>query len=112
MGVLNVSDRWQRAQAPISVPNVEKYMYNAVLSGAWGMEGCLRRCFTCRMASHMGKRVGGQGLVVFAQHSISPQRQFAIKFFLSPDAFEIEREAACNLVRLPASPHRDVGELL
>ena len=47
----------------------------------------------------MGKRVGGQGLVVFAQHTTSPIRQFAVKFFLSSDAFEVERDAARNPVR-------------
>lgn len=50
----------------------------------------------------MGKRTGGQGVVLFAQHLSSPMRQYAIKFFLAHGSFEVERAAACNPVRLLA----------
>lgn len=52
-----------------------------------------------RLAPHMGRRVGGQGVVVFAEHALSPLKHYAIKFFLSPGSFMIERAAACNPVR-------------
>lgn len=53
----------------------------------------------CRLAPHLGRRVGGQGLVIFAQHTNAPTRQFAVKFFLSRAAFEAEMNAALNPVR-------------
>ena len=53
----------------------------------------------CRLAMHLGKRVGGQGLVVFAQHAKVRTRKFAVKFFLSSSAFEVEMAAALNPVR-------------
>lgn len=52
-----------------------------------------------RLAPHLGKRIGGQGVVVFAEHALSPLKHYAIKFFLSPGSFNIERAAACNSVR-------------
>ena len=49
----------------------------------------------------MGKRTGGQGVVLFAEHVNAPMKQYAIKFFLSPGSFDVERSAACNPVRAP-----------
>ena len=46
----------------------------------------------------MGKRTGGQGVVLFAEHVNSPMKQYAIKFFLAPGSFSVERAAACNPV--------------
>jgi hypothetical protein len=54
----------------------------------------------CRLSPHMGGRVGGQGAVVFAQHINSPTQIYAIKFFLDSRAFEVERAAVVNPVRV------------
>ena len=40
-------------------------------------------------------------MVVFAQHSKVRTRKFAVKFFLSASAFEVEKAAALNAVRAP-----------
>lgn len=53
----------------------------------------------CRLALHLGKRVGGQGVVIFAQHAKVRARKFAVKFFLSESAFDVEMAAAQNPVR-------------
>lgn len=53
----------------------------------------------CRLAPHLGRRVGGQGAVVFAQHINSPSSLYAMKFFLLDDVFAVEKTAACNEVR-------------
>lgn len=53
----------------------------------------------CRIAPHLGTRVGGQGAVVFAQHVNSPSLLYALKFFLQDDVFSVEKAAACNDVR-------------
>ena len=50
------------------------------------------------MAPHMGRRVGGQGLVLFAQDINNPMQQYAVKFFLHDSSFRVERAAACHPV--------------
>lgn len=57
------------------------------------------RVVACRVAPHLGRRVGGQGAVVFAQHVNSPSSLYALKFFFLGDVFEVERSAACDDVR-------------
>lgn len=59
----------------------------------------------CRLAPHMGRRTGGQGVVVFAEHINSPLKLYAIKFFLARGSFDVERAAACNPVRRPCPPY-------
>jgi hypothetical protein len=54
--------------------------------------------FPCRASPHLGRKVGGQGAVVFAQHVNSPIKLYAIKFFLDKDAFAVEHAAANNPV--------------
>ena len=46
----------------------------------------------------MGRRVGGQGLVLFAQDINNPMQQYAVKFFLHDSSFRVERAAACHPV--------------
>lgn len=53
----------------------------------------------CRLAMHQGKRVGGQGVVIFAQHVRARSKKLAVKFYLSKSAFDVEMAAALNPVR-------------
>ena len=50
----------------------------------------------CRLAPFLGRRMGGQGAVAFAHHKDSAATLYAIKFFFSSKAFNVERAAACN----------------
>jgi hypothetical protein len=43
-----------------------------------------------RLAERHGRRMGGQGAVVFAQHVQNELRELAIKFFFSTEAFKRE----------------------
>eukprot|EP00892_Ulva_mutabilis_P010845 jgi/Ulvmu1/8132/UM040_0028.1 len=47
-----------------------------------------------QLVPHLGLRAGGQGAVAFAQHQNAASRLFALKFFCSNDAFEIEKQAS------------------
>lgn len=40
--------------------------------------------------------MGGQGAVAFAHHKDSAANLYAVKFFFSSKAFDIEKQAACN----------------
>jgi hypothetical protein len=48
----------------------------------------------CRLAERHGRRMGGQGAVVFAQHVQDELRELAIKFFFSAEAFKRESDIA------------------
>lgn len=66
---------------------------------------CWRRPLTagccCRLAPYLGRKIGGQGAVVFAQHNDDAAKHYAVKFIFSAKAFEIENLAAHTKVRLP-----------
>eukprot|EP00892_Ulva_mutabilis_P010844 jgi/Ulvmu1/8131/UM040_0027.1 len=47
-----------------------------------------------RLVPHLGLRAGGQGAVAFAQHQNAASRLFALKFFCSDVAFEVEKQAS------------------
>lgn len=55
------------------------------------------RC--CRLAPYLGRKIGGQGAVVFAQHNEAAANLYAVKFIFSQNAFEIEKRAAHTKVR-------------
>lgn len=57
----------------------------------------------CRLAPYLGLRAGGQGAVAFAQHQHAVTRLFAIKFFYSEEAFQIERQASLLPVCHPSA---------
>jgi hypothetical protein len=54
----------------------------------------------CRLAERHGRRIGGQGAVVFAQHVQDELREHAIKFFFSAEAFERES----SIAEIPVCP--------
>jgi len=52
----------------------------------------------------LGRKIGGQGAVVFAQHNESAAKLYAVKFIFSAKAFEIEKQAAHTKVRPHVPP--------
>lgn len=60
---------------------------------------CLSDWWCCRLAPYLGRKIGGQGAVVFAQHNEAAANLYAVKFIFSPKAFEIENRAAHTKVR-------------
>eukprot|EP00892_Ulva_mutabilis_P002522 jgi/Ulvmu1/12270/UM087_0004.1 len=47
-----------------------------------------------KLAPYLGRKIGGQGAVVFAQHSESAAKLYAVKFIFSSKSFDIEKQAA------------------
>lgn len=70
-----------------------------------------------RLAPFLGRRMGGQGAVAFAHHKDAAASVYAIKFFFSSTAFEVEKQAACNeelraLMPPVAAVEDNAGELM
>ena len=69
----------------------------------------VNRARGCRLVGRHGRRMGGQGAVAFGHHVGDANRELAVKFFFSEDAFRRERDVAQVKVRARARACRRAG---